>query len=69
MVVHSYNPSTQEAEAGGLQVPGQSGLHREAVSKKKKFPKFRNLRRGKSMNSHAKSTILPSVVILPVFQE
>jgi hypothetical protein len=24
MVVHTYNPSTQEAEAGGLRVQGQS---------------------------------------------
>jgi hypothetical protein len=29
MVVHSYNPSTQEAKAGGLRIPGQPGLHNE----------------------------------------
>jgi hypothetical protein len=29
MVVHSCNPSTQEVEAGGLEVPGQSRLHTE----------------------------------------
>jgi hypothetical protein len=26
VVVHSYNPSTQEADAGGSPVPGQPGL-------------------------------------------
>jgi hypothetical protein len=32
MVSHAYNPSTQEAEAGGLQ--GQLGLHNEILSQK-----------------------------------
>jgi hypothetical protein len=36
MVVHTYNPSTQEAEAGGLQVGGQPGLHSKISSQKKK---------------------------------
>jgi len=49
MVVHTFNPSAQEAEAGrsmssGLvwsteQVPGQPGLHRETVSKHTKKKK------------------------------
>jgi hypothetical protein len=44
VVVHAFNPSTQEAEAGGFlssrpawsteQVPGQPGLHRETLSQK-----------------------------------
>jgi hypothetical protein len=29
IVVHTYNPSTQEAEVGGSPVPGQPGLHRQ----------------------------------------
>jgi hypothetical protein len=36
MMVYSCNPSTQEAETIGSQVPGQLGLHRKIpVSKKK----------------------------------
>jgi hypothetical protein len=44
MVAHAFNPSTQEAEAGGFLslrpawstkwVPGQSGLYRETLSQK-----------------------------------
>jgi hypothetical protein len=36
MVVHICNPSTQETEAGGVKVQGQSGLHSETFSKKRK---------------------------------
>jgi hypothetical protein len=37
MVVHTFDFSTQEVEAGGsLRVPGQPGLHRETLSLKKK---------------------------------
>jgi hypothetical protein len=42
VVAHTFNPSTQEAEAGGFLssrpawstewVPGQQGLHRETLS-------------------------------------
>jgi hypothetical protein len=52
VVVHAFNPSTREAEAGGFLssrpawstkwVPGQPGLHRETLSWKtppKKSPK------------------------------
>jgi hypothetical protein len=45
-MVHAFNPSTWEAEAGGFLssrpawstecVPGQPGLHRETLSQKKK---------------------------------
>lgn len=31
-VVHSHNPSTPEAEAGGLRVQDQPGLHIECLS-------------------------------------
>jgi hypothetical protein len=31
MVVHTYNPSTWEAEAGGSRVQGQPGLHNEIL--------------------------------------
>lgn len=34
VVVHTYNPSTQGAEAGGL-LQGQSELHSETLSLKK----------------------------------
>jgi hypothetical protein len=47
MVAHAFNPSTQEAEAGGFLssraawstewVPGQPGLYRETLSQKKKI--------------------------------
>jgi hypothetical protein len=36
VVVHAFNPSTWEAEAGGYRVPGQPGLHRETLSRKTK---------------------------------
>jgi hypothetical protein len=49
VVVHAFNPSTQEAEAGGFLslrpvwstewVPGQPRLHRETLSQKKKKKK------------------------------
>jgi hypothetical protein len=47
VVVHAFNPSTREAEAGGFLssrpawstewVPGQQGLHRETLSQEKKL--------------------------------
>jgi hypothetical protein len=50
-VAHTFDPSTQEAEAGGFLssrpawstewVPGQSGLHREILSRKTKGKKKR----------------------------
>ena len=46
MVAHTFDPSTREAEAGGFlssrpawstkKVPGQPGLHREALSQETK---------------------------------
>jgi hypothetical protein len=49
VVVHAFNPSTQEAEAGGFLssrpawstkwIPGQPGLHREILSQKTKKKK------------------------------
>jgi hypothetical protein len=36
MVVHVYNPHTWGAEAGGLKVSGQPGLHNETLSSKEK---------------------------------
>jgi hypothetical protein len=49
VVVHAFNPSTWEAEAGEFlssrpawsteQVPGQPGLHRETLSRKTKKKK------------------------------
>jgi hypothetical protein len=35
MVAHTSNPSTGEAEAGGLRVQGQPGLHIETLSQNK----------------------------------
>jgi hypothetical protein len=35
MVVYTYNPITQEAEAGGSWVPSQPGLHIDPVPKTK----------------------------------
>jgi hypothetical protein len=35
-VSHPCNPSTQEAEAQGLRVQGQPGLHSKTMSKEKK---------------------------------
>jgi hypothetical protein len=34
IVVHSYNPSTREVEAGGSQVQGQPGLQSEILFQK-----------------------------------
>jgi hypothetical protein len=34
MLVHAYNPSIQEAEAGKLQVQGQPELHNKTLSQK-----------------------------------
>jgi hypothetical protein len=34
MMVHAYNPSTQEAGAGGLQIQGQPELQSNRVSQK-----------------------------------
>jgi hypothetical protein len=49
VVVHTFDPSTQEAESGGFPssrpawstewVPGQPGLHRETLSRKTKKKK------------------------------
>ena len=37
MVIHAFNPSTQEAEAGGfLGVPGQPGVYIKTLSFKKR---------------------------------
>jgi hypothetical protein len=36
MIVHACNPSTQEAEAGGLQIPDLPGLHSETLFQKNK---------------------------------
>lgn len=36
LVVHAYNPSIWETEAGGSQVRGQSDLHNKNLSRKKK---------------------------------
>jgi hypothetical protein len=33
VVVHTYNPSTQEVEAGGSQVQSQPGLYSKTLSK------------------------------------
>jgi hypothetical protein len=41
VVVYTYNPSTQEAEAGGSQVQGQPGLGFLRPYLKKKTPKTR----------------------------
>jgi hypothetical protein len=35
VVVRTYNPSTQEAKAGGSGVQGQSGLHSEILPETK----------------------------------
>jgi hypothetical protein len=34
VLMHTCNPSTQEMEAGGLQVWGQPGLHSETLPQK-----------------------------------
>jgi hypothetical protein len=36
VVVHTYKPSTQQAEAGRSKVQGQHGLHSENMSRKEK---------------------------------
>jgi hypothetical protein len=41
MVVHTYNPSIQETEAGGSQVCSQYGLHSQTLSQKSKIMNIR----------------------------
>ena len=63
-MVHAFNPSTQEAEAGGFLslrpawstklVPGQPGLHRETLSRKTKQTKKQN----KTKNNNKKRPTL-----------
>jgi hypothetical protein len=36
MVIHAYNLSTQKAEAGGLRIQGQPGLHSKTLPQKKR---------------------------------
>jgi hypothetical protein len=36
MLIHTCNVGTWKAEAGGSQIQGQPGLHREPVSKQNK---------------------------------
>jgi hypothetical protein len=36
MVVHAFNPRTQETEAGGPRVPGQPGIYNNTLSKIKR---------------------------------
>jgi hypothetical protein len=45
LVIHICNPNIWEAEAGGLQVPGQPGL-RETLSSKRKKGKREGRREG-----------------------
>jgi hypothetical protein len=45
MVTCACTPSTQEAEAGGLQVPDQPGLHGEILSQKQQQI-FKTYRKG-----------------------
>jgi hypothetical protein len=40
MMVHAYNPSTRETEAGGSPVPVQPGSQSETISQKKKKSKI-----------------------------
>lgn len=42
MMIHNYNPSTQEAEAGLLRVPGQPGLQCKTLSQNKQTVKARH---------------------------
>jgi hypothetical protein len=41
MVIHAYNPSTQETKAGGSHVPGQLEICRESLSQKIKTKKIK----------------------------
>jgi hypothetical protein len=60
MVAHAFNPSTQEAEAGGFLrsrpawstkwVPGQPGLYRETMSWKKNKKQNKNKNKNKTKN-------------------
>jgi hypothetical protein len=54
VVAYPYNPSTQEAEAGGSQLEGQPGLHSETLSQKtnkKKNKKKKKEKPGKQQGS------------------
>jgi hypothetical protein len=62
IVVHAYNPSTQEVEAGGSQVQGQLGLHQEFKASQGYIAKV-SLKRTKTTKQTPHSTcfhLLPS---------
>jgi hypothetical protein len=68
VVAHAFNPSTREAEAGEFLssrpawstkwVPGQPGLHRETLSRKKN--KKMERKKGWSRRSFSSLTVLLS---------
>jgi hypothetical protein len=47
MMVHSYNPSTWEVEAGRWQVPGQPGLQIQTLPIKRKDKRREKGRKGR----------------------
>jgi hypothetical protein len=71
MVAHAFNPSTQEAEAGGFlssrpawsteRVPGQPGLYRETLSRKNKKQKKKTKKKKKKNNRNRKWRRFPSL--------
>jgi hypothetical protein len=52
MVEYICNPSTQEVEAGGLQIPGQFGINSEILSQKK--PNYKQQQQNKQTQNQSK---------------
>jgi hypothetical protein len=50
MVVHTFNFSTWETEAGGSQVQGQSGVHSKTLSQNKQKNKKPDVFKGKGIS-------------------
>jgi hypothetical protein len=60
MLVHAYNPSTPDDEAGGSQVPGQPELHTEPVSKTTQAKPGQQNHFGLGDRSDSSGRVLPS---------
>jgi hypothetical protein len=84
VVAHAFNPSTQEAEAGGFLssrpawstkwVPGKPGLHRETLSRKTKTKtknkkrKRKNKQTNKTKKEKVCATTIPSLFLFFSFE-
>jgi hypothetical protein len=62
VVIHAYNPSTQEVDAGGSRVRGQPGLHEETLCQKKSKNNQTNKTPNKFSKPSGKGRITTSII-------